>query len=78
MWFRPSERNTLRPRENSVVLLKPGLARVSLGLSSGRESVFSPCEDVSTRSFYSSRAGSYNETRGPTDVPEVVETLYNI
>jgi hypothetical protein len=26
-------RNTLRPRENRVVLLKPGLARVSLSLS---------------------------------------------
>jgi hypothetical protein len=23
MWFEPSERNTLRPRENGVVLLKP-------------------------------------------------------
>jgi hypothetical protein len=38
----------------------------------------SPCEDVSTRSFYSSRSGCYNETRGPTDGPEVVEILYNI
>jgi hypothetical protein len=37
-----------------------------------------PCEEVSTRSFYSSRPGSYNETRGPTGDPEVVETLYNI
>jgi hypothetical protein len=32
MWFGPPERNTLRPRENVVVLLKPGLARVSLNL----------------------------------------------
>jgi hypothetical protein len=37
-----------------------------------------PYEEVSTRSFYSSRPGSYNETRGPTGDPEVVETLYNI
>jgi hypothetical protein len=36
-----------------------------------------PCEEVSIRSFYSSRPGSYNETRGPTGGPEVVETLYN-
>jgi hypothetical protein len=37
-----------------------------------------PYEDVSIRFFYSSRPGSYNETRGPTGGPEVVETLYNI
>jgi hypothetical protein len=37
-----------------------------------------PCEEVSTQSFYSSRPGSYNETWGPTDGPEVVETLYII
>jgi hypothetical protein len=42
-------------------------------------SLFSdPCEEVFTRSFYSSRLGSYNETRDPTAGPEVVETLYNI
>jgi hypothetical protein len=35
-------------------------------------------EYVSTRSFYSSRPGCYNETRGPIGGPEVVETLYNI
>jgi hypothetical protein len=40
--------------------------------------IFLPCEEVFTRSFYSSRPGSYNETRGPTGAPEVVETLYNI
>jgi hypothetical protein len=34
--------------------------------------------EVSTCSFYSSRPGSYIETRGPTGGPEVVETLYNI
>jgi hypothetical protein len=39
-WFGSPERNTLRPRENGVVLLKFGLARVSLSLSSDRESVF--------------------------------------
>jgi hypothetical protein len=39
---------------------------------------FDPCEEVSTPSFYHSRSGSYNETRGPTGGPEVVETLYNI
>jgi hypothetical protein len=33
---------------------------------------------VSTRSFYTSRLGSYNETRDPTGGPEMVETLYNI
>jgi hypothetical protein len=37
-----------------------------------------PCEEVSTRFFYSSRPGSYNGTRGPTGGPKVVETLYNI
>jgi hypothetical protein len=37
-----------------------------------------PCEEVSTRSFYSSRSGSYNETRDPTGGFVVVETLYNI
>jgi hypothetical protein len=35
-------------------------------------------EEASTRSFYSSMPDSYNETRGPTDSPKVVETLYNI
>jgi hypothetical protein len=35
-------------------------------------------EVTSTWSFYSSRPGSYIETRGPTGGPEVVETLYNI
>jgi hypothetical protein len=33
LWFEPSERNTLRPRENEVVLLKSDLARVRLSLS---------------------------------------------
>jgi hypothetical protein len=37
-----------------------------------------PCEEVSIRSFYSSRPGSYNETWGPTGGPEVIETLYSI
>jgi hypothetical protein len=39
---------------------------------------FDLSEEVSTRSFYSSRLGSYNESRGPTGGPEVVETLYSI
>jgi hypothetical protein len=62
----------MRPRKNGVVLLKPSLAHVSLSL------FFQPCEEVSTRSFYSSRSGSYNETRGPTGGTEVVEIIYNI
>jgi hypothetical protein len=39
---------------------------------------FDPLKEVPTRSFYSSRSGSYNETRGSTGGPEVVEALYNI
>jgi hypothetical protein len=42
------------------------LPHVSLSLSSGRESVFNPREDVSTWSIYSSRSGSYNETQSLT------------
>jgi hypothetical protein len=38
-----------------------------------------PCEEASsTQSFYSSRPGSYIETRGPTGGPVMVETLYSI
>jgi hypothetical protein len=53
---------------------------MSLSLSSGRESIFSPalCEEVSSRSFYTSRLSSYIETRGLTGGPEVVQTLYII
>jgi hypothetical protein len=40
--------------------------------------LFDPLEVASTRAFYSSRSGSYSETRGPTGGPEVVETLYSI
>jgi hypothetical protein len=47
--------------ENGVVLLKPGLARVSLSLFSS-----DPLEVVSTRAFYSSRSGSYSESEGLT------------
>jgi hypothetical protein len=54
--------------ELGCILLKSVLA----------EPFFDPCEEVSTRFFYSSRPGSYNGTRGPTGDPEVVETLYNI
>jgi hypothetical protein len=78
MWFRPPERNTLCPRDNGVVLLKPGLARVSRSLFSSREYVSDPCEELSVRAFYSSRLGSYIETWGPTSGPEMVETLYSI
>jgi hypothetical protein len=60
MWFGPPEHNTLCPRENGVVLLKLGLARVSLSL-------------FPDRPFYSSRSGSYNESRGPTDDFEQVK-----
>jgi hypothetical protein len=70
MWFGPLERNTLRPRENEVVLLKAALPEPAFSSD--------PPEEVSTRSFYSSRPGNCNETRGPIDGPEVVETLYNI
>jgi hypothetical protein len=75
MWFGPPERNTLRPWENGVVLLKPVLPEptfLSVNLFSTRREV------VSARSFYSSRTGSYNETRGPTGGLEVAETLYSI
>jgi hypothetical protein len=60
MWFRPSERNTLRSRENGVVLPQPNLARVSLSLFSN------PREVTSSRAFYSSSSGSYNEYQNPT------------
>jgi hypothetical protein len=42
------------------------------------EPSFDTCEEVSTRSFHSSRSISYNETRGLTSGPELVETLYSI
>jgi hypothetical protein len=54
--------------ELSCIVLKPILP----------EPFFDPCEEVSTQSFYSSRPDSYNEIRGPTGGPEVVETLYRI
>jgi hypothetical protein len=71
-WVGPPERNTLRPRKNWVVLCS-SLPCLSLFCFST-----DPHEEVFTRSFYSSRPGSYNETRGPTGGPEVVEALYNI
>jgi hypothetical protein len=70
MWFGLPEHNTVCPRENGVVLLKPALLEPFLFAY--------PCEVVSTRAFYSSKLGSYIETRGPTGGPEVVETLYSI
>jgi hypothetical protein len=68
MWFRPPKRNTLRPRENGVVLLKSTLPEPAF--LSDRESIFDPPEEVSTRSFYSSTSDSYNETQSPTDGPK--------
>jgi hypothetical protein len=42
-------------------------------------SLFSDLGEVApARAFYSSRSGSYIETRGPTGGAKVVETLYNI
>jgi hypothetical protein len=75
MWFEPPEHNTLRPRENEVVLLKPGLARVSLSLSLSTDLSIDPCELASTRAFYSSRSDSYNESQGPTYGLVVGQTL---
>jgi hypothetical protein len=77
MWFGPPERNTICPRENGVVLLKPGLARVCLSLSELGAPLRS-LNPLPARSFYSSRSGSYIETQGPTGGSEVVETLYNM
>jgi hypothetical protein len=56
--------------ELSCIVLKPALPKPFL--------FFDPCEEVSTQSFYSLRPTSYNEIRGPTGGPEVVETLYSI
>jgi hypothetical protein len=62
--------------ELRCIALKPALPESFLVFD--RESIFDPCEEVFTRSFYSSSPGSYNETWGPTGGPEVVETLYSI
>jgi hypothetical protein len=51
------------------------IARACLSVG---ESVFDTREEVYTRFFYRSKSDSYNETRGPTGSPKVVETLYNI
>jgi hypothetical protein len=40
--------------------------------------LFTPCEEAPARAFYSTRSGSYIETRGPTGGPVVVKTLYSI
>jgi hypothetical protein len=66
-----SERNTLRLRENEVVLLKSDLARVSL-------SFFFFSDPLSARFFYRSRSDSYIEIQAPTGGSEVIETLYII
>jgi hypothetical protein len=71
-WFGPSERNTLRPRVNGVVLLCLS-ARL-------RSSLLSPCVRAcgvcppfpllaSARTFYSPRSGSYSETPWPDRWP---------
>jgi hypothetical protein len=39
---------------------------------------FARGEEVSIRSFYSSKLDCYNEIRGRTGGPELVKTLYNI
>jgi hypothetical protein len=70
MWFSPSGCNTLCPRENGVVLPKPDLTRVSLGI------FFDPCEVTFTRVFYSSSSASYNEFQGPTCGLETGKTLW--
>jgi hypothetical protein len=81
--LRGSGRRSVIPyvhRKTRVVLLNPALSEPFLFSTAGLDRpIFPvPCEEVPTRSFYSSRTGSYNETRGPTGGPEVVETLYNI
>jgi hypothetical protein len=52
-WFRPPERNTLRPRVNEVVLLCLSVRLKSRGPFLSLASV---------RTFYSSRPDSYSET----------------
>jgi hypothetical protein len=68
----PSESNIIRPRKNEVVLLKLDLTRVSLTLSSFSD----PREVASTRTFYNSRSGSYNEFQGTTAGLGAGKTLY--
>jgi hypothetical protein len=58
MWFEPSEHNTLRPRENLVVLFKLVLSELFL--------FFNPCEVASIQAFYSLRSDSYNKFQGMT------------
>jgi hypothetical protein len=78
MWFGPPECNTLRPRENRVVLLKSVCLSLPFRPPALTDLFFDPLEVASTRAIYSSRSGSYNETRGPIGGPGVVETLYSI
>jgi hypothetical protein len=66
MWFRPPERNTLRPRENRCVVL--------LWVELSWDSLKRACLDLmAALSFYSTRQGSYKKICGPTCGPEVVE-----
>jgi hypothetical protein len=72
MWFRPPERNTLRLRENGIVLLC-----LSAQLRSSSVCVcvrMCVCVRVSVcvapaRTFYSLRPGSYSETTWPNRWP---------
>jgi hypothetical protein len=61
-WFRPQERNTLRPWENRVVLHKPGLARVSLSLFSAVNLFLTPVKRCLPDSFI---AQGWVVTMGP-------------
>jgi hypothetical protein len=72
MWFGSLECNTLHPRENEVILLKSGLARVSLSLP---PFFLGPCGLAPTQAFYSSRLGSYNKSQGPISGPRAGRTL---
>jgi hypothetical protein len=64
MWFRPPERNPLRPRENgsciTVCCSNIGFTLVILTLA---------------WPLIAQGHGKYNVTQGPTDGPEVVESL---
>jgi hypothetical protein len=69
-WFRPLEHNTLRPRENWVVLLKPVLPVWAWAFF-----LTDPYEVAPAWAFYSSMLGSYNDSQGPTGGLGVGQTL---
>jgi hypothetical protein len=64
--------------QSIILYVHDGTGVVLLQSALSESTFLSPREEVSTRSFYSSRPGCYNEIRGPTDGPELVEILYNI